>query len=209
MMEMDMLGFALSLLLGVVSTVTEGTERQYQEGQNASLLCTDTLSNDSVSLRWKINRTGGEVCFAMFRFDLHQLTSTCESRVALNIEGSRAVLHISDLQESDKGSYTCEYFNSEETKFIQFHISIVACNTSNSSEIYNSYMDVVVKVSGVTIAALLVAACVLLRRILLGPCRTQKETTASSSKQDLSDIEPYSMFVQKNNGLYSTLDACT
>ncbi|XP_042174080.1 uncharacterized protein LOC112237162 isoform X4 [Oncorhynchus tshawytscha] len=181
--------FRLSLLLLVWCVCTAFEENQVKTLETGAdlgtLSCLNQTIHNMTYVICKVDRvkSGGSECQVSLRFGQNGTDSTCDPRVTLQIEGDRVFLNITNIQPSDEGNYTCECAYNGGTHFLHLNISVNA---------FAGFVAVVVLVG-------------IIRKKRHHNRRTQKKAVYTFKEVEQQDIEPYSTFTRRDNGLYSTL----
>ncbi|XP_031674824.1 uncharacterized protein LOC116367787 isoform X3 [Oncorhynchus kisutch] len=117
----------LLLLLGQCSAV-EVTQNKILEtrGADATLLCSKQTLTDISTVVCHKNRviSGGHECRVSHDVETNHTNSSCDPRVTLQIENDRVCLHITNIQPSDEGNYTCQCGYNGGRDYIDIHISV-------------------------------------------------------------------------------------
>ncbi|KAJ8388401.1 hypothetical protein AAFF_G00134270, partial [Aldrovandia affinis] len=109
----------------------------FEAGKDASLRCTNITVDELIMEVWRVKRRDGDDCRVSWQFGNHETNSTCDSRVTIQQEEDRVILHISHFSSSDEGNYTCKTVSSEGTEI--FHFNVKASFTASSR--YNIFTD--------------------------------------------------------------------
>ncbi|KAK6325655.1 hypothetical protein J4Q44_G00049970, partial [Coregonus suidteri] len=128
-------------------------------------------------------------------------SSTCDPRVTLQTENDRVFLHITNIQPSDEGNYTCYCTYHEGNAEINIHISVNGTQVQEATDNSLFYFGMITGVAACV--AVLVFGGIIMRKIHLR--RTQLQVSGTVNEEEQQDIEPYSTFTGRDNGLYSTL----
>ncbi|XP_047211443.1 uncharacterized protein LOC124861618 isoform X3 [Girardinichthys multiradiatus] len=163
-------------------------------------ICTNETSNDIILIVCKIRteRSSGEECRLLYR-EGDDFVHECDSRFTLKTRNHTVFLHLTSLTPADSGNYTCECSNLNGTHILHLNVTVRA------DEVRSDSAGVVVP-SALTAAALFI----ILLTVILGFVhrrrhhREQPESCSHHKNEDLVEIEPYSTFIQKENGLYAT-----
>ncbi|XP_072556706.1 uncharacterized protein [Paramormyrops kingsleyae] len=198
-MQRDTLEYAFCLLLWSVHIFTVGLMNDCLEvGSSGLFPCTNSLSNESVLMTCSVQRTDGNICTITLDLDTYEL-STCDPRMSLNITGLTVFLSISNIQQADEGNYSCEYAYSGGMNITDFNI----CVSESPTESNNGYLILLscaVSIGMICIVILILWSLLLYHK---SACRTQTVNLSSHTDQDMRDFEPYSTFIQKDDGFYS------
>nr|XP_029499492.1 uncharacterized protein LOC115115143 [Oncorhynchus nerka] len=119
--------FRLSLLLLVWGVCTALEEIQVKTGADLGTpACPNQTIHNMMYVICKIDRviSGGSECQVSLRFGNNGTDSTCDPRVTLQKESDRVFLHITNIQPSDEGNYTCECVHNGVTHFWHLNISV-------------------------------------------------------------------------------------
>ncbi|XP_029599635.1 uncharacterized protein LOC115182117 isoform X2 [Salmo trutta] len=195
----------LQLVWGVCTAFEEIQVKTLETGADlGTLTCPNQTSHDIMFVMCKIDRviSGGNECQVSLRFDQNGTNSTCDPRVTLQIESDRVFLHITNIQPSDEGNYTCECTYNGGTHFLHLNISVNGSHVTNNLSFQRPFhVTIITAVAGFVAVAVLVG--IIMRKCNLK--RTQQKAVYTFKEVEQQDIEPYSSFTRRDNGLYSTL----
>ncbi|KAM9397108.1 uncharacterized protein ACWYII_032562 [Salvelinus alpinus] len=122
--------FRLSLLLlvwGVCTAFEEIQVKTLETGADiGTLACPNQTIHTMMYVICKLDGviSGGNECQVSLRFDQNGTNSTCDPRVTLQTESDRVFLHITNIQPSDEGNYTCQCVHNGGHHDLQLHISV-------------------------------------------------------------------------------------
>ncbi|XP_034721032.1 uncharacterized protein LOC117939661 [Etheostoma cragini] len=169
-------------------------------------LCNTTTPSHITLVVCKIRTemSGGEECLLLYRYG-RDFENNCSSRFTLMRLNQNMVLHLTSLTPGDSGTHTCECAHPGGTDILHLNITVeedVDADTSTQMLILSSLMAVTIVI---TITAV-IFSCIY-RRVRHG---RQPQPLSSHLNTEPEDIEPYSTFMQRESGLYSTvrLNAC-
>ncbi|XP_028972639.2 uncharacterized protein LOC114830062 isoform X2 [Esox lucius] len=116
----------LFLWLWRLSRTSEETQLKTLTTGEAHVIqfCPNHTLNDIMFVICKIS--GGQKCQVSLRFDQNYTDSNCDSRVTLQTEKGEVFLHISNIQPSDEGNYTCECSYNGGRDVLYLNISVNA-----------------------------------------------------------------------------------
>ncbi|KAF1371833.1 hypothetical protein PFLUV_G00273470 [Perca fluviatilis] len=170
-------------------------------------ICTNTTLSPITLLVCKIRTemSGGEECRLLYRYG-QDFENQCDSRFTLMMVNQTVFLHLTSLTPVDSGNHTCECTHPEGTYILHLNITVEEDGDANS---YNTtQMQIVSTLIGVTIVITITAVifgCIY-RSMRHGK---QPQPLSSHPNTEPEDIEPYSTFMQRESGLYSTVNVCT
>ncbi|XP_045075460.1 uncharacterized protein LOC123488676 [Coregonus clupeaformis] len=193
----------LLLLLGLYTTVEVTQEKKLETGgADATLLCSNqTLTNITTVVCNKNKvRSGGHECRVSHDVERNHINSSCDPRVTLEIENDRVCLRITNIQPSDEGNYTCDCGYNGGRNYIEIHFSVNGTQLQEATDNSIFYFGMITGVAACV--AVLVFGGIIMRKINL---RTQLQVSGTIKEEEQRDIEPYSTFTSRTNGLYSTL----
>ncbi|XP_045554144.1 uncharacterized protein isoform X1 [Salmo salar] len=207
--------FRLSLILLLLAqcTAVEGPchfllavtqEKTLETGRaDATILCSSQNLTDISTVVCYKNRVISECreCRVSYDDETNHTNSTCDPRVKLQIANDRVCLHITNIQPSDEGNYTCECGYNGGRHYINIHISVNGAQVQQATDNSLFYWGMITGVAACVAA--LVFGGVIMRKIHLR--RTQLQVSGTVDEEEQRDIEPYSTFTRRTNGLYSTL----
>ncbi|KAM9397102.1 uncharacterized protein ACWYII_032559 isoform 3-T3 [Salvelinus alpinus] len=196
----------LLLVLWGLGTAVDVTQEKTLEtgGADATLLCPNQTLTDIITVvchKYRVIREGHE-CRVSQDFETNHTNSTCDPRVTLQIESDRVFLHITNIQPSDEGNYTCVCsIHDEGNSDINIHISVNGNQVQEATDNSLFYWGMITGVAACVAA--LVFGGIIMRKIHLR--RTQLQVSATVNDEEPQDIELYNTFTRRDNGLYSTL----
>ncbi|XP_076579986.1 uncharacterized protein LOC143316131 [Chaetodon auriga] len=123
----------------------------------------------------------------------------CDSRFTLTVDNHTMFLHLSRLTPEDSGNYTCECSHLDGTFILSLRITVEEDDDVNISA-QTPFLPFVASI-GVTVV-IVVSGLVLIYRGIRH--RKQLELLGGRPNEEPEDIEPYSTFIQRETGLYST-----
>ncbi|KAM9397103.1 uncharacterized protein ACWYII_032560 isoform 1-T1 [Salvelinus alpinus] len=200
--------FRLSLLRLVWGVCTAFEEIQVETLETGAdlgtLACPNQTIHNMTYVICKIDRviSGGNECQVSLRFDQNVTNSTCDPRVTLQIESDRVFLHLTNIQPSDEGNYTCECAHNGGTHFLHLNISVNGSHVTNNLSFPRPF-NVMIIPAFAGFVAVVVLVGIIMRKCHLR--RTQQKAVYTFKEEEQQDIEPYSTFTRRDNGLYSTL----
>ncbi|XP_071320411.1 uncharacterized protein [Trachinotus anak] len=165
-------------------------------------LCTNETLNIITLIVCKIDtqRSRGEECGLLYRHG-QDFENKCDSKFTLKTENQTVFLHLTSLTPEDSGNYTCECSRSDGTYILLLNVTV-----KDSEEEGGSFSK------GWLILAVLIAlnTVIIITGVILGLIHRRihhrgQPQPQSSQNQEPQDIEPYSTFMQKKCGLYSTV----
>ncbi|XP_035984123.1 uncharacterized protein LOC118557822 [Fundulus heteroclitus] len=199
--QMDALRISLLLLLPCFSCYLDGEVtlvKTIGKEPDFTPICTNETSNIIVLIVCNIRteRSSGEECRLLYK-DEGEFIHECDSRFTLITRNQTVFLHLTSLTPADSGNYSCECSKAEGTFIIHLNITV------NADEVWSHS-------AGVTLLSALTAAVLLLILLLvfLGCIhrkyyrREQPQSNRHHPNEDLVDIQPYSTYIKKENGLY-------
>ncbi|XP_019118136.2 uncharacterized protein LOC104938623 isoform X2 [Larimichthys crocea] len=126
----------------------------------------------------------------------------CDSRFKLMTQNQTVVLHLTNLTSEDSGSHTCECSHSGGTYVRHLNITVEEDeDASNSTQTQTLILSVLIG------AAIVVMIAGVILGLFYRQIRHSKQPQPQSSppNMDPGDIEPYSTFIRRESGLYSTV----
>ncbi|XP_029599606.1 uncharacterized protein LOC115182093 isoform X1 [Salmo trutta] len=203
---------ALLLVLWGLFTAVDVTQEKTLEtgGADATLLCPNQTLTDIMTVvchKYRVIREGHE-CQIALEFETNHTNSTCDPRVTLQRENDRVFLHITNIQPSDEGNYTCYCTYYKGSSDINIHISVNGTQVQQATDNSLFYWGMITGVAACV--SVLVFGGVIMRKINLRRTQLQVSGTVNEVPQhclpeEPQDIGPYNMFTRRDNGLYSTL----
>ncbi|KAM8722769.1 uncharacterized protein AB9X84_005316 [Acanthopagrus schlegelii] len=158
-------------------------------------ICTNSTLRIITIIVCKIRteRNRPAVCRLLFHYEWgfeHQ----CDSRFKLIQENQTVFLQLTGLTPVDSGNYTCECSHPDATFIQHLNVTVEEDAVNNSTQ-----MPIAVTAFMITTAVIL---GLVYRRILH---RRLPETLSGHPNSEPQDIEPYSTFIRRESGLYSTV----
>ncbi|XP_064815549.1 uncharacterized protein LOC135531431 isoform X1 [Oncorhynchus masou masou] len=218
---------ALLLVLWGLCTAVNVTQEKTLEtgGADSTLLCPNQTLTDISTVVCHKNRVihEGHECRVSHDVETNHTNSTCDPRVTLQTENDRVFLHITNIQPSDEGNYTCDCTYYEGNSDINIHISVNGAQVRKATDNHLFYWGMITGVAACV--AVLVFGGVIMRKIhlrrtqlqvsgtvnevpqhcLLLPVSQMKAAESSFATEEPQDNEPYNTFTRRDNGIYSTL----
>ncbi|XP_064820954.1 uncharacterized protein LOC135538994 [Oncorhynchus masou masou] len=145
-------------------------------GADSTLLCPNQTLTDISTVVCHKNRVTheGQECIVSHDVETNHTNSTCDPRVTLQTENDRVFLHITNIQPSDEGNYTCDCAHYEGNSDINIHISVNGAQVRKATDNRLFYWGMI---SGVAACvAVLVFGGVIMRNIHL---RTQLQVSGT------------------------------
>nr|XP_046190911.1 uncharacterized protein LOC124019574 isoform X2 [Oncorhynchus gorbuscha] len=201
--------FRLSLLLLVWCVCTAFEENQVKTLETGADLGTPACPNQTINnmmyVICKIDRgkSGGSECQVSLRFDQNGTDSTCDPRVTLQIKSGGVFLHITNIQPSDEGNYTCQCVFNGGTDILHLNISVNGSHVRNILSFQRPFHFMIITAFAGFVAVVVLVG--IIRRKCNVNRRTQQKAVYNFKEVEQQDIEPYSTFTRRDNGLYSTL----
>ncbi|XP_005752971.1 uncharacterized protein LOC102203985 isoform X1 [Pundamilia nyererei] len=214
------LGFALLLLLTSCMDNKAGTEilmKIIDKQPDVTRICSNETLNVIMLIVCKIStqRSRGEECRLLYRHG-QNFEHGCDSRFTLMKENQTVFLHLTNLTQEDSGSYTCECVQTGGTYKLQLNVTVEG---TESHEVTTSPTEIHFKLSFyvlIGVFVVLIISGVILGFIYVTKCSSRRRQLPITSPEIITDpgnteaymaageIEPYSIFIQTENGLYST-----
>ncbi|XP_061571753.1 uncharacterized protein LOC133425088 [Cololabis saira] len=147
----------------------------------------------------------GKECYLLYRHP-RGFKHNCDSRFTLKTINQTVFLHLDNLTPADSGSFTCECTLYDGIYTLQLNITVQE-NKDPTSSTEMSYKR---KTFLYTIIGLTVLLIISISGLILGViCRRifhhrRQEVPITIHPQPEEDIEPYDVFIQKENVLYLT-----
>ncbi|XP_045904258.1 uncharacterized protein LOC123970310 [Micropterus dolomieu] len=166
---------------------------------------TPICTNETLSIltlivcKIRTERSRGEECRLLYQHG-QDFVHECDSRFTLMTENQTVFLHLTSLTPEDSGNYTCECSLWKGTYILHLNITVEEDEDAKSL----TQMSIPSALIGVTIV--LIMAGVILAFIYIGIRHgTRLKPLSSNPNMEPHDIEPYSTFMQRESGLYSTV----
>ncbi|XP_035854653.1 uncharacterized protein LOC116044777 isoform X5 [Sander lucioperca] len=164
-------------------------------------ICTNKTLSPITLLVCKIRTetSGGEECRLLYQYG-QDFENQCDSRFTLMMENQTVFLHLTSLTPVDSGNHTCECTYPGETYILHLNITVEEDGDADSS----TQIQILSALIGVTIVITITA--VIFRCIYRGMRHgRQPQPLSSHPNTEPEDIEPYSTFMRRESGLYSTV----
>uniref|UniRef100_UPI0037E81F08 uncharacterized protein n=1 Tax=Semicossyphus pulcher TaxID=241346 RepID=UPI0037E81F08 len=185
--------FVLLLLLVVCSDSEVTLVKTIGSKPDVTPLCTNDTLNTITLIVCKI-RKGGEECGLFYRQG-HDFEHNCDSRFRLMTKNQVVFLHLNGLTSEDSGIYTCDCSVTNGTYITHLNITV-----KESEDAGNHARDHVFPLFGATTVVIITAVIL---GFIYSRIRHRKPLSSPPNMEPL-DIEPYSTFIQRESGLYST-----
>ncbi|XP_034072661.1 uncharacterized protein LOC117546553 isoform X2 [Gymnodraco acuticeps] len=163
-------------------------------GPDVTEICVNTTQSPIIMIVCKIRteRSGAE-CFLLYE-PIEIFEQTCDSRFSLKTENQTVFLHLMNLTAEDSGNHTCECSYTEGTYIYHLNITVEDGEESSSTQM---------QIPGILIGA---AVFMIITAVTLGFLyREARQRRQRQPQNTEEDIEPYSTFMQRESGLYSTV----
>ncbi|XP_055764327.1 uncharacterized protein LOC129840450 [Salvelinus fontinalis] len=196
----------LRLVWGVCTAFEEIQVKTLETGADlGTLACPNQTIHTMMFVICKLDRviSGGKECQVSLRFDQNGTDSTCEPRVTLQTESDRVFLHISNIQPSDEGNYTCECVYNRGTHCLHLNISVNGSHVSNNLSFQRPF-NVMIITAFAGFVAIVVLVGIIRRKCNLNR-RTQQKAVYTFKEEEQQDIELYCTLTRRDSELYSTL----
>ncbi|KAL3045682.1 hypothetical protein OYC64_013853 [Pagothenia borchgrevinki] len=171
----------------IVKTIGRGTD--------VTEICVNTTQSPIIMIMCKIRteRSGAE-CLLQYEL-IEVFEQPCDSRFSLKTENQSVFLHLMNLTPEDSGNYTCECSHTAGTDIIHLNITVEGDGDESSST--------QMQIPGILIGA---AVFMIITAVILGLIyREARQRRQPHPQTTEEDIEPYSTFMQRESGLYSTV----
>ncbi|KAM3584833.1 uncharacterized protein V6R79_000430 [Siganus canaliculatus] len=208
---MSNLKLSFLLFVSLCFTSEEFLLKTIRNKEDAVEICTNaTLGIMTIICKIRTQRSSGEECRLLYRHG-QELKHECGSRFMLRIKNQTAFLYMTGLTPVDSGSCICECVHSDGTDNVTLNIAVegperttdsvetLSRNTTDSVEILLPGVSV-----GVGLFIIMVGVVLTLIHKRSRHSRGKPQLKSSPPYTGEEDIEPYSTFIQKENGLYST-----
>ncbi|KAL3999547.1 adenylosuccinate lyase [Sarotherodon galilaeus] len=214
------LGFALLLLLTSCMDNKAGTEilmKVIDKQPDVTPICSNETLNVIMLIVCKISTQvrRGAGCSLLYRHG-QNFKHECDSRFTLTTENQTVFLHLTNLTPEDSGNYTCECVHTGGT--YKLHLSVTVEGTE-SHKVTTSPTEIPFSLSFCVLIGVLVV--LIISGVILGfiyerKCSSRTRQVPITNPEIITDlgnteaymtageIEPYSIFMQKENGLYLT-----
>ncbi|KAF3857089.1 hypothetical protein F7725_008948 [Dissostichus mawsoni] len=165
-------------------------------GPDVTEICVNTPLSPITLIVCKIRteRSGAE-CNLQYE-PIKGFVQPCDSRFSLKTENQTVFLHLVNLTAEDSGNHTCECSHPEGTDILHLNITV----EEDREESISTQMQI----PGILIGA---AVFIIITAVILGSSTEKhvREDNHIPQTRNEEDIEPYSTFMQRESGLYSTV----
>ncbi|XP_027131897.1 uncharacterized protein LOC104938623 isoform X1 [Larimichthys crocea] len=164
-------------------------------------ICSNETFISSVVCKIRNETNGGEVCHLVYDH-VKGFEHKCDSRFKLMTQNQTVFLHLTNLTPEDSGNYTCQCFHLEGVLTLYLNITVEEDeDASNSTQTQTLILSVLIG------AAIVVMIAGVILGLFYRQIRHSKQPQPQSSppNMDPGDIEPYSTFIRRESGLYSTV----
>ncbi|XP_050921992.1 uncharacterized protein LOC108892871 isoform X3 [Lates calcarifer] len=149
--------------------------------------------------RIRTERSRGEECRLLYQHG-QDFEYECDSRFRLMTENQTVFLHLTNLTAEDSGNYNCQCAYPGGTLILHLNVTVeeeeaVAGSTESLIPCVLIGVAIVIIITGVILGFIY-------RGIHHG---RQQEPLSSRPGQETQDVEPYSTFIRRESGLYSTV----
>ncbi|CAI5689454.1 unnamed protein product [Oreochromis niloticus] len=213
------LGFALLLLLTSCIDNKAGTENLVKiidKQPDVTPMCSNETLNVIMLIVCKIStqRSRGAGCSLLYRHG-HNFEHECDSRFTLMKENGTVFLHLTNLTAEDSGNYTCECVHTGGTEKLHLNVTVEGTKrdevTTSPTESHLSLsfyvligVLIVLIISGVILGLIYVRKWHRIRQVPITSPEIITDPGNTEAYMAAGEIEPYSIFMQKENGLYLT-----
>ncbi|XP_051283196.1 uncharacterized protein LOC127378412 [Dicentrarchus labrax] len=193
--------FVLLLPLTVSSDAEETLVKTIGNKPDVTPICTNETQQIITLVVCKIRtQMRGEECRLTYYLGKGFIPE-CDSRFTLMMENQTMFLHLTSLTPVDSGNFTCECSFPGGTFTLYLNITVEDVVEDEDARNSTLTLHVLIGVTTVTIITVVILGLIY-RRIRLGKHPVPQSSPANS---ELQDIEPYSTFMRRESGLYSTV----
>ncbi|XP_047432056.1 uncharacterized protein LOC125000573 isoform X3 [Mugil cephalus] len=156
-------------------------------------------------IRTEMNQ--GEECRLLYRYG-QDFVHECDSRFTLVKENHTVFLHLINLTPKESGNHTCECTYLGGTHTLHLNITVKE-DEDEDDEVLATATDIPLSYVYIGVTIFIIVICIILGFVYTKRRhRTQTEPITSQPNTILPTeaeaIEPYSVFIQTENGLYTT-----
>ncbi|XP_037618044.1 uncharacterized protein LOC119483720 isoform X1 [Sebastes umbrosus] len=193
--------FVLLLMLTVCFADKVTLVKTIGREPDATPICSNATLSTIILIVCKIRpEKSGVECLLQYGHG-RDFVHECDYRFTLMMENQTVFLHLTSLTPVDSGTYTCECSHRDGTDIL--HLNITVEDVSEEEDTSSStQMPIPNVLIGVTIV--IMVAAVIFGFIYISIRQGQPKPPSSLPNTEPEDIEPYSIFIQRDNGLYST-----
>ncbi|XP_025759159.1 uncharacterized protein LOC112843943 isoform X2 [Oreochromis niloticus] len=213
------LGFALLLLLTSCmdnKAAWEDLVKTTGKEPNVTPICSNETLNVIMLIVCKISTqvSRGAGCSLLYRIG-QNFEHECDSRFTLMKENGTVFLHLTNLTPEDSGNYTCECVQTGGTYKLHLNVTMegtkrdeVTTSPTESHLPLTFYVLIgvliVLIISGVILGLIYVRKWHRIRQVPITSPEIITDLGNTEAYMAAGEIEPYSIFMQKENGLYLT-----
>ncbi|CAI5689441.1 unnamed protein product [Oreochromis niloticus] len=200
---MDALNLCLILLLPLTAcsqdlggdTVVKTIGKQ----PDVTQICTNKTQNIMTLIVCKIRtqRSGGENCSLLYEH-LRGFENKCDSRFTLMKENQTVFLHLINLTSEDSGSYTCQCTTPDGTKVLHLNVTV-----EDKQELSSRSGTETVPLTLMSVTVFIIVSLVIFG--FIHARLRQRKPSPRPQNTGSEDIEPYSTYIRRESGLYSTV----
>ncbi|XP_068575633.1 uncharacterized protein [Cebidichthys violaceus] len=171
-------------------------------------ICTNATEHIIALIVCRIRTERREECRLLYQYG-EDFVFECDPRFTLMMENQTVFLHLTSLTPVDSGNYTCECSHPGGTYILHLNITVEEEEDTDMT----IYMQIPNVLIGATVVITITAAIVIVITITAVIWliyrgirhRRQSEPLSSLPNTEPEDIEPYSTYIQRESGLYSTV----
>ncbi|XP_047432042.1 uncharacterized protein LOC125000569 isoform X2 [Mugil cephalus] len=189
--------------------IQEYLEKTIGKEPDVTPLCTNKTGNFITliicKIRTEVNQ--GEECRLLYRYG-QDFVHECDSRFTLVKEKHTMFLHLINLTPKESGNHTCECTYTGGTHTLHLNITVKE-DEDEDDEVLATATDIPLSYVYVGVTIFIIVICIILGFVYTKR-RHERQTEPITSQpntilpMEAEAIEPYSVFIQTENGLYTT-----
>lgn len=150
----------------------------------------------------RTQRSGGENCSLLYYYG-RGFENKCDSRFTLMKENQTVFLHLINLTSEDSGSYTCQCSTPDGTNIL--HLNVTVEGKQGKQELSSRPGTETLPLTLIYVTVFIIVSLVIFGFIYARlRCRKQEPSPRPQNTRS-EDIEPYSTYIRRDTGTYSTV----
>ncbi|KAL3999539.1 mitochondrial dynamics protein MID51/49 [Sarotherodon galilaeus] len=200
---MDALNLCFTLLLPLTACSQdlggETVVKTIGKQPDVTQICTNETQNiiTLIVCTIRTQRSGGENCQLLYEH-ARGFEHKCDSRFTLMKENQTVFLHLINLTSEDSGSYSCECSAPERTNILHLNVTVEGRQELSSRSGTETVPLTLICVTVFIIVSLVIFGFIHARL-------RQRKPSPRPQNTGSEDIEPYSTYIRRESGLYSTV----
>lgn len=150
----------------------------------------------------RTQRSGGENCSLLYYYG-RGFENKCDSRFTLMKENQTVFLHLINLTSEDSGSYTCQCSTPDGTNIL--HLNVTVEGKQGKQELSSRPGTETLPLTLIYVTVFIIVSLVIFGFIYARLCNRKQEPSPRPQNTRSEDIEPYSTYIRRDTGTYSTV----